>query len=783
MKVPVLFLLLHIAFMGGVASHAQTFSVTYNWPETSSGASCGTPVPPATQWPSTHNTVVFTSNNTPLGCIGTGETARINGADCVGLVNPNFGINSDNLRTAGKPATQTDVQNAPAVAWTLTACFGSFRLTDIASGLRRSGSGSSNQNITAGIFYRIGTGSWVQWGTDVFPITTSNSSPTPFSFNTTHAGGNAIIVPEGETIEMRLIPWSARDASATLRLRNLMTLQGEYTPGTLASPATSAASNISCSAFTANWQAVADANTYFLDLSTSPAFAPGTLLHEQLEVGDVTTYDLSALQGNTDYYYRVTAARRCNIMGMGATICATGVPGTATQVHTPDIAVAGLTTTAVQCTSLDIDWEDLPMSAVYDVDYSTDATFITNVQQLPGLTTSAGTLPNLLPATTYHYRVRARTAACTGGWQIANAATLPLPGTPMFNMPTATCSELTLSWGAISQASGYELEVYTDLAMSAPVLGSPFGVSSISHPIVGLTPGGTYYYRLKAIGTCGASVAATGQYTLPALPATDLDVHTVDVCLDNESPTITVVQTQSGVPYRLLRNGVPEGADQVGTGSSLTFYPAAGAGTHTYEVQVGSGSCIATLAQRATYTAYALPATVLNTQPLLAGELVSNSPVQATFSPAVGATALQLTLGDGRILSSDGASITTTFASGQPHTVLAEVTYGSCSEVVMYSFEVKKSEAIRIPNVFTPNGDNLNDRFEVPVVGLQQCSFSIFDRWGAPVLSQTSIAPMWNGQMNNSGADCPEGTYLYTLKLTLVTGETLERAGTITLIR
>ncbi len=61
---------------------------------------------------------------------------------------------------------------------------------------------------------------------------------------------------------------------------------------------------------------------------------------------------------------------------------------------------------------------------------------------------------------------------------------------------------------------------------------------------------------------------------------------------------------------------------------------------------------------------------------------------------------------------------------------------------------------IFIPNVFTPNGDGINDTFKVSA---PNCSFEmqIYNRWGEIIYSGSS----W------SGGTSPEGYYIYMINI------------------
>ncbi len=93
--------------------------------------------------------------------------------------------------------------------------------------------------------------------------------------------------------------------------------------------------------------------------------------------------------------------------------------------------------------------------------------------------------------------------------------------------------------------------------------------------------------------------------------------------------------------------------------------------------------------------------------------------------------------------------------------------------------------AINIPNVFTPNGDLLNELFYAKAKGVKNYTLTIYNRWGKIVYgpcgpTNKPIDCAWNG------GDHPDGTYFYTMTGEDRNGKAITRAdfqGYITLIR
>ena len=98
---------------------------------------------------------------------------------------------------------------------------------------------------------------------------------------------------------------------------------------------------------------------------------------------------------------------------------------------------------------------------------------------------------------------------------------------------------------------------------------------------------------------------------------------------------------------------------------------------------------------------------------------------------------------------------------------------------------------VLIPNIITPNGDGLNDRFFIqpPLEGkpFEQISLSIFNRHGEKVYQNGSFQQIndrangWNG-VNNNGQALTNGVYFYTIQLKSPSaGQSKSLNGTITL--
>ena len=95
-------------------------------------------------------------------------------------------------------------------------------------------------------------------------------------------------------------------------LAAIFALSGKAPEDAPAEPSTPASTEIvaTSSSFTAKWNAVADATSYALDVSTDPNFGSFVTGYNNLDVGNVTEYkvDQNIVEGTT-YYYRVRAIK------------------------------------------------------------------------------------------------------------------------------------------------------------------------------------------------------------------------------------------------------------------------------------------------------------------------------------------------------------------------------------------------------------------------------------------------------------------------------------------
>ncbi|MCX7955349.1 MAG: fibronectin type III domain-containing protein, partial [Bacteroidales bacterium] len=93
---------------------------------------------------------------------------------------------------------------------------------------------------------------------------------------------------------------------------------------TIPAPTASSATNVQQTSFTANWTASSGATGYYLDVATCSGFTGCYVSgYQNLNIGNVTSYNVTGLACNTTYYYRVRAYNSCGTSGNSNTITVT----------------------------------------------------------------------------------------------------------------------------------------------------------------------------------------------------------------------------------------------------------------------------------------------------------------------------------------------------------------------------------------------------------------------------------------------------------------------------
>ena len=303
----------------------------------------------------------------------------------------------------------------------------------------------------------------------------------------------------GTTYHFRVRAYNGSGASGNSNVVSALTIPS--------APIATAATSPLESSFNANWNSVTGAAGYRLDVSTNPGFTAGSFLQgfEDEDVSNVTTYSISALTGGTTYYYRVRS------YNAGGTSSNSNVITTITLPLAP-VAEASSTVTG---TSFNANWSDVTGAAKYYLDVSTSSgfdagTFLAGYENRDVGNILIYSISGLNVNTNYYYRVRAyNTSGSSGNSNIITVLTAPLPPVTL-DATLSSENSFTANWNSSVGATGYRIDVSTDIAFAPGTFDSGYEDKDIgnvvSYSVTGISGGFTHYYRLRAYNSGGTSV-------------------------------------------------------------------------------------------------------------------------------------------------------------------------------------------------------------------------------------------------------------------------------------
>jgi len=227
-----------------------------------------------------------------------------------------------------------------------------------------------------------------------------------------------------------------------------------------------------------------------------------------------------------------------------------------------------------------------------------------------------------------------------------------------------------------------------------------------------------------------------------------------------------------------------------GTGTTFTWTAPSGAtiasgqGTNAVDVDWGATSGPLTVTTSSAAGCASNPAScsvTANVTPVASFDTVSSGFTYNFSDLSTGTiTSWAWDFGDGN--SSSVPNPSHTYSGNGVQTVCLTVSNNGCADSVCRTVTIDATDFINIPNVFTPDGDGVNDLFYIDNAGLKEYRIDIYNRWGVKVFQSETAGEKWDGR-STSGELLSDGTYYYILKAVSVTTKDYSTKGYIQLIR
>lgn len=425
---------------------------------------------------------------------------------------------------------------------------------------------SASGSPTITYYWAINTSSTVNYETNYIQRGTTTSLSVPISGLTSSTNYTWTV--------KAVTNCGSGSASAYASTKALATNSACTTPST---PTLVAATNISASSATINWNASGSGSptiTYYWALNTS-----STVDYESNYILQGTTTSLSVnvsgLSNATTYYYKVKAVTSCNNTASAYQGAASSFTTTCTTPGTP----ASLSTSNITNSSVTANWN--ASSGSPNITYSwainsgASVDFSTNFVQVGVTSGTSVVISGLTSNTAYKWTVKAVTScdatesAAATAVNCTTSVSCSTPSVPASLTATNIANtSATINWAAStgSPTITYSWAVGTGSNVTYESNYTMRGVTtSLSAPVSGLSSNTIYYYTIKASTSCNNTVSSyaiannfTTICTTPSTPSIigASSISTTSATLSwsasSGSPTITyywAVGTAANVTY------------------------------------------------------------------------------------------------------------------------------------------------------------------------------------------------------------------------------------------
>jgi hypothetical protein len=299
------------------------------------------------------------------------------------------------------------------------------------------------------------------------------------------------------------------------------------------------------------WNSASGAASYYVQVASDTGFAAIVATDSTLADTSKVIHNLSY---NNTYFWRV---RSRNPGGASAWTTIRRFT-TIIEPQTPTVVLPNDTAQG-QPTSLKLIWNSAAGAASYFVMVASDTGFTAIVAVDSTLADTSKVVSNLLNSTVYYWRVKSKNPGGASAWTamrsfttIVAAPKVPGPSSPVSGATNQQLS-LVLTWNKVPDASGYYLQVTTDIAFANIVIQDSV-LTDTSKSIAGLANGVLYYWRVKAKNDGGTSAWSnlSGFTTFAAVPQRPVLSSPADGAADQTIPlTVSWTKATGAASYHL----------------------------------------------------------------------------------------------------------------------------------------------------------------------------------------------------------------------------------------
>lgn len=375
---------------------------------------------------------------------------------------------------------------------------------------------------------------------------------------------------------------------------------------------------------------------------------------------------------------------------------------------------------------------------------------------------ASGTFSNL-GANSYTIKIKDNNGCeVTGSESIVNSGA---PSVTQFSATNPTCNGDCDGSISITVTGGATPYTYTWKDGNNNTIGT--NASNISNLCVG-------NYHIEVKDNAGCIVTKDTSLTTPA--ASDPSFTLTNYCEGNSNAATNIASPGGTFTFN---PAVSDGA----TINASTGAISNGVGGTTYTVEyTTAGACSSSSTQQVTVVKN--PTADFTANPTQAD--LSNPEVTFT-NTSQNATSYSWNFGDGSPVSTNQntSHVYPNDHAGTYTVTLTATNSLGCSSTKTTTIQIDSLIiTYSVPNVFSPNGDGVNEDFMfISSSNLKTVHIIIVNRWGNLVFESNDINFKWNGKNQNSGQACSDGTYFYKIDIEGLNNKKYFEQGFVTLTR